>query len=202
MTIRVSVFLLLGFLFSCVTNKSSDTNLINYGKFEDLEEARLFGGTVRELFLTNDSEYEEFPEVIFEFRSLKSLAIFGNDCDFIRESNPCKHISVIPRDILYLKQLEVLFLPTNRIKKLPEYLKDLDKLRVLDLTFNRGIDISNIGQLSNLEELYLNDCNLQSLPDNLGNLKKLKRLGLQFNPLSDSEREKIRELLPNCEIGF
>ena len=57
-------------------------------------------------------------------------------------------------------------------------------------------------ELKNLNSLNLNDNNLTSLPESIGNLTNLKRLYLYGNRISDEEKERIKELLPNTNVIF
>jgi Leucine-rich repeat (LRR) protein len=72
--------------------------------------------------------------------------------------------------------------------------------------YEYGEDSDSVAVLQKLESLaYLemawND-KLTSLPAEFGQLKNLTNLGLQGNPISESEQEKIRKLLPNVDIQF
>jgi Leucine-rich repeat (LRR) protein len=59
---------------------------------------------------------------------------------------------------------------------------------------------SELGNLSLLETLILSGNGISKLPDEISKLKNLKHLLLQNNTLSNSEKEKIKKLLPNCTI--
>ncbi|MGE8712328.1 leucine-rich repeat domain-containing protein, partial [Leptospira interrogans] len=59
-----------------------------------------------------------------------------------------------------------------------------------------------IGQLKNLYNLGLGTNQLTTLPKEIGQLKKLQWLLLSVNPILPQEKERIRKLLPNCEIRF
>jgi len=55
-----------------------------------------------------------------------------------------------------------------------------------------------------LARFYLNPRKnqLTSFPTELGKLKKLSTLDLKGNPIKKSEKQKIKKLLPNCQIPF
>ena len=82
-----------------------------------------------------------------------------------------------------------------------------------------------IGQLTNLKELSLRYCpNINSLPNEIGNLVSLEKVNLAYNysfdtlpaeitqlknlksldivdtKISQKEKNKLRKILPNCEI--
>ncbi|MGE8712175.1 leucine-rich repeat domain-containing protein, partial [Leptospira interrogans] len=61
---------------------------------------------------------------------------------------------------------------------------------------------NEIGQLKNLQVLELNNNQLTTLSKEIGQLKNLKRLELDNNQLSSEEKERIRKLLPKCQIYF
>ncbi len=86
-----------------------------------------------------------------------------------------------PMDILKLKHLTHLYLPFNYFPSVPGEIKQLEALEELDLSGT----------------YYLN-----SLPDELGELKNLKKLIVKDNMLPASVEQKIKNLLPNCEVSF
>ena len=57
-----------------------------------------------------------------------------------------------------------------------------------------------IGDLHQLTTLHLSRNNLTRLPDAMGRLQRLAKLSLTGNPLPDSEKDKIRNMLPGCHI--
>ncbi|WP_082285824.1 leucine-rich repeat domain-containing protein, partial [Leptospira interrogans] len=61
---------------------------------------------------------------------------------------------------------------------------------------------SEIGQLHNLTELYLQYNRIKTLPEEIARLQNLRKLTLYENPIPPQELDKIRKLLPNCEIRF
>ena len=79
-----------------------------------------------------------------------------------------------------LSNLTHLFLSENQLQEVPD----------------------SIGQLSNLTSLDLEHNQLQKLPNPIGQLNKLAELDLSENQLQDSEKERIKKILPNCTIYF
>lgn len=149
------------------------------------------------------------PDSVFQMTSLRHLSIQGMDCDYRvtddrgNDITKCWMIIEIPSQIKNLKQLETLQLNVNAISKIPIELAQLKDLKSLDLTDNSGLsDIDNVVKLENLEILSLNGCNISKMPDNIGQLKKLKSLGLAGNNISETEKERIKKALPNCETYF
>jgi Leucine-rich repeat (LRR) protein len=81
--------------------------------------------------------------------------------------------------------------------------QQLQSLKWLDLQNNQITSVpDSIGQLQKLEYLYLHNNQLTALPDSIGQLQSLKRLDLDNNQLSKNEQQRIKKLLPNCEIYF
>lgn len=85
-----------------------------------------------------------------------------------------------PRNLRHLKSLQQLNLSHCRIEKLPKSLQQLQSLAVIDLSNNR----------------------LRKLPKSFRKLQKLQQLNLSGNDISDKREEKIRQLLPKCDIHF
>ena len=80
---------------------------------------------------------------------------------------------------------------------------NLTSLKELDLHYNKLEEVpGSIGKLTNLEKLNLKSNKLTSLPESIDNLTSLKELNLSSNELSDDEKRKVKELLPNTEIIF
>ena len=120
---------------------------------------------------------------------------------FINTRN--KRITYIPEEIGYLSNLKELGLGGNQIKEIPESIGNLSNLKKLYLSKNQIREIpESIGNLSNLKKLYLRNNQIKKIPESIGNLSNLQRLDLGGNPLSNSEKEKIKKLLPNTDIWF
>jgi leucine-rich repeat protein SHOC2 len=77
----------------------------------------------------------------------------------------------------------------------------MSDLKVLGLYGNSLTDIPEfVGSLTNLNEIYLDANPITKLPDQIGNLKKLKLVGLKKTQVSSEEFERLKKLLPNCDI--
>ncbi len=149
------------------------------------------------------------PDSVFQMTNLRHLSVQGMDCDYREvddkgnDITKCWMISEIPPQIKNLMQLETLQLNVNAINKIPIELTELKNLKSLVLDDNSGLsDIDHVVKLENLENLSLNGCNISKLPDDIGQLKKLKSLGLAGNNISETEKERIKKALPNCETYF
>lgn len=69
---------------------------------------------------------------------------------------------------------------------------------------NFGIDTipNEIEGLTNLKILSFNNNALKSLPESISKLDKLERLDLRRNKFSETEKDRIKMLLPKCNILF
>ncbi|WP_061249960.1 hypothetical protein [Leptospira alstonii] len=90
---------------------------------------------------------------------------------------------------------------TEALQSAIEY--SVEDVRILDLSEqNLTVLPKEIGRLKDLQYLNLSYNRLTLLPKEIGQLLNLQELGLQGNSFSPEERERIRKLLPNCEIDF
>lgn len=135
---------------------------------------------------------------------LKEIPAIQNECSGLRILDlRCNFIEKIPLTISNLRNLVELRLHGNRITTIPKQLCDLDQLTLLDLSDNGLVEVlPEIGNLSSIEELNLSSNKLTALPVEIGKLKNLKNLWLVDNHIDDSEREKIKNLLPDCFVLY
>ena len=77
-----------------------------------------------------------------------------------------------------MKNLERFYLTDNAIKMLPDEICELTSLKELGLSYNQ----------------------LTLFPQKIGNLQNLKILRIIDLPLKTGELERIKKLLPNCEL--
>ncbi|XP_033963836.1 leucine-rich repeat-containing protein 18-like isoform X1 [Pseudochaenichthys georgianus] len=97
-----------------------------------------------------------------------------------------KGVSVMPKCLPKLCEVEEVDLSRNLIRKIPDFIDYFISLRLLDLHSNYLEELpASVGRLQNL--LVLNLCNnrLSSLPSAMGLLKKLLTLSLGMNQLSN-----------------
>ena len=102
-----------------------------------------------------------------------------------------------------MDQLETVKLGRNRIENLSVFQnsRSRDKIRYLDLSYNRIQDVSPLSALTAVETLDLRGNNISSVRP-LQHMTCLKRLLLTGNPLSEEQLEELRKALPDCEIVF
>ncbi len=147
------------------------------------------------------NQLKELPAQIGELKNLTKFDLSDNQ------------LTVLPSQFWELKKLTELYLGANQLKALSEEIGELKNLKILSLSRNY-LSVAEINKsltlLPQLEIIYLRDLGLTSLPDAVLGLKKLKTLVLKNNDegkktpnnFSEKEQEKIRKLLPNCEIQF
>ncbi len=112
-------------------------------------------------------------------------------------------IRQLPSEIGQLSNLQELDLSYNKLPSLPAEIGQLSSLQTLNLSYNNLSSLpAEFGQLSNLQTLDLWNNNLSSLPVEFGQLSNLQTLHLWNNNFSKAEKQKIKKLLPNCDIRF
>jgi len=112
-------------------------------------------------------------------------------------------ITTLIPEIGKLSLLKFLYLGNNQLKNLPHEIGKLSQLTQLNLSYNQLTALpAEIEQLINLEYLDLSGNQLETLPPGIEKLVKLKYLVLGENNFSDTEKEKIKSWLPNCEITW
>jgi hypothetical protein len=106
-------------------------------------------------------------------------------------------------DLSTLSELEELSLWGNALSELPSSLAKCSKLKLINLHRNALSTIPEvIFELPNLESLKLGQNKITSLSEVLERLQNLKKLDLFGNPIPESDRDLIREALPDTEVSF
>ncbi|VUZ53076.1 unnamed protein product, partial [Hymenolepis diminuta] len=111
-----------------------------------------------------------------------------------------KDLIEIPRNILYLNQLNLLSLNGNHIRTLPdEFYKAFPQLTWLDLRCNELEFISRaVVNLSNLKNLLIGNNNIRRLCIELGGVKSLTGLNIGGNPIEFPSQDIL--LKDSCSI--
>jgi len=136
---------------------------------------------------------KQLPDNFYQMKNLKTIYM-DTETQLLLLSPKIKNFS----------KLEKLLIHKSNIKTLPREIGDLKALKFLSIAW--GGDLTEIpkeiGKLEKLEYLDLWRNKLTTLPEEIKNLKKLKTLRLGENQFSNSEKERIKKLLPNCKIQF
>ena len=129
------------------------------------------------------------PSEIGRLTNLTSLNLSSNQ------------LTSLPAEIVHLRNLTSLDLSSNQLRTLPNEIVRLTNL-TLGLDANQLVTLITIlEKIPNLK-LDLNFYELTILPSEIGRLTNLTSLDLIGNKLSNFEKEKIEQLLPNCNIYF
>jgi len=189
-------------------NKTPD-DIFTYRQLEVL----LLGSNSESTY-PNENQIEEIPTKIKNLKSLKILDLKGNSFrnlpKEIGELTKLEYLDLsytkldsLPVEIGQLTNLQNLDLSANELTSLPVEIGQLKNLQSLNLNYGKLTSLpKEIGRLKNLQSLYLGDNNLTSLPVEIEQLKNLQSLDLRYNNFSQEEKQKIKELLPNCKIKF
>lgn len=161
------------------------------------------------------SEIDSIPSSIAYLNRLQSLK-FGNTGDTVK----------LPQTLRYLKGLKDLTIEDCILDSLPKEAFKISSLYYLNLSgTNTWYLTSHFERLQNLEVLVLENNhlstipfsiykayklrilslrgnNLTRLPESISQLENLSILDLTGNPIEAEELEKIKLLLPGCQIKF
>lgn len=108
-----------------------------------------------------------------------------------------KNLSELPDEIGELQKLTSINLYNNNLTELKASFFNLINCEEIVLTDNKLEYIPpNIEKLENLRMLSLGRNKLITLPKEIANLKKLQVLFIDGNPISEEERDKIKNLIP------
>ncbi len=150
------------------------------------------------------SKLTNLTELNLALNKLSSLPeSIGNLTNLTKLDVNSNQLTSLPESIGNLTNLTELDLENNQLTSLPESIGNLTNLSELHLSGNQLTSLpESIGKLTNLRYLYPNANQLTSLPDWIGKLTNLKKLWLGKNQLTPLEKDKVKRLLPNCEVFF
>ena len=114
-----------------------------------------------------------------------------------------KKLEEFPTDILKFTNLRKLKLSKNKIKAVPEEIKQLQNLVELDLSNNKLTEFgAGICQIITLERLILNQNYIESIPAEIKNLKNLVYLDMWDNELwfFPDELNELAETLKEFDL--
>ncbi len=115
-----------------------------------------------------------------------------------------KNLKQLPPEIGELINVEDIILRNNDIIELPVEFSNLKKLESLSLGNNQNINLEQVftilKKLPNLKSLDLEMNNISKIPSNIKDLHHLQEIYISGNPLSEKEKKKLSEALPNLTI--
>lgn len=192
----------LSWCYSCKKNPLSNIEK----KFSIEKVIKDESGNIVELQIRNVNA-TRLPKDLFSLTSLKVLVVSGGSCDVVSYSKPidCKYIRSLPDEIVNLTQLEYLSILNTDLQDITFNLSKLNKLKYLDFSHNKNLDIGKIYYLKTIGSLSLNECELSSDDINIQKLAKMKNLntlGLEANLISKSFIDSIQTLIPDLMIHY
>lgn len=117
-------------------------------------------------------------------RAFALSATKGRELEVERLFLPKQGLEEVPEHIRLMENLQVLDLSDNAIKELPHWIGALPKLRHLILNGNKGLDIAGLTDSpSSLQQLFLRSMAWEMPPAGLFQLPQLKYLDLSNNRL-------------------
>jgi len=159
-------------------------------------------------------EYKDLKQAIKEYDKVLSIDVARQDLNKL--SRKLKRLNKIvscnllgnqfisfPTVLTKLKTLDEISLSSNKLTQVTPKIGQLKNLRILIMNNNRLTELpKEIGELTNLLYLEIGNNQLTTLPDEIKYLTSLQELYIERNKLSESEKERIKKLLPNCVIHF
>ncbi len=141
-----------------------------------------FGNTGDTIFL---------PQTLHYLKSLKDLTI--EDCV----------LDSFPKEVFKIPSLTYLYLSGTNTWRITSHFERLSNLEVLVLENNHLTELPfTIYKAYKLRILSLRGNNIMRLPDSISQLENLTILDLRGNPIDAEELEKIKLLLPGCQVRF
>ena len=130
----------------------------------------------------------------------KKIEVLPNIVSFNLLGNNFKSF---PKELTKLKTLDEISLSTNRLENVTSEIGNLKNLRILIMNNNQLKSLpKEIGELTNLLYLEIGNNQLTSLPEEIKFLSSLQELHIERNRLNETEKKRIKQLLPNCVIHF
>ena len=162
----------------------------NLQEYKDLKLALRKKAKVRSIDVASQG-LSELPGQMITLSALESINLLGNE------------FKVFPEVLSKLTTLTEISLSSNKLESVGAEIGKLTNLRILIINNNRLENLpKEIGQLTNLLYLELGNNRLTTLPEEIKHLTQLQELHIEGNRLSESEKERIKKLLPNCVIHF
>jgi len=131
------------------------------------------------------------PQQLEKLKNIVSINLLDNN------------FTSFPTILSNLRTLDEISLSSNQLTSVGKEIGYLKNLRILIMNNNKLTDLpKEIGELTNLLYWEIGNNKLKALPDEVKYLTNLQELHIERNALSESEKQKIKRLLPNCVIHF
>jgi Leucine-rich repeat (LRR) protein len=109
----------------------------------------------------------------------------------------------LPKELFKINSLKYLFLSSTNTWYLSKHFENLPELEVMVIENNHLSSLPfDIYKAQKLRIISLRGNKLTRLPESIAQLENLTILDLKGNPLEKGELEKLKALLPGCEIRF
>lgn len=185
-------------------------------KVFDFEIKQVFGKSYWDYIKKNRAlyEYKDIKLAIKEFDKVLSIDVDNQSLKKIpKQIEKLKNIvsfnlggnsfAKFPKNVCRLTSLDELSMSSSRITYVSPEIGKLKNLRILILNFNQIKSLpKEIGNLSKLLYLELGNNQLTSLPEEIMYLTSLQELHIERNNFSETEKQRIKKLLPKCIIHF
>ena len=161
------------------------------------------------------SVIDSVPSSIAYLNRLQSLK-FGNTGDTIGLPNTLRYLKNLkdltiedcvldsfPKEVFKIPSLNYLYLASTNTWSITSHFERLPNLEVLVIENNHLTSLPfSIYKAQKLRILSLRGNNIMRLPDSISQLENLTILDLRGNPIDAEELEKIKLLLPGCQVRF
>jgi hypothetical protein len=139
----------------------------------------------------DNQSLKKIPKQIEKLKNIVSFNLGGNSFERF------------PKNVCRLISLDELSMSSSGLTYISPQIGKLKNLRILILNFNQIKSLpKEIGNLSKLLYLELGNNQLARLPEEIKYLTSLQELHIERNNLNETEKRKIKKLLPKCIIHF
>lgn len=131
-----------------------------------------------------------------KFKSIKILVITGGQFGVpVNLDDLLTKAKNYPLEELYIINFKLF------VTSLPKQVNKFKNLKLLSILNNQVKTLpSEVGTLTSLKTLYVDINPITTLLPTIGKLKQLENLGVGKTNITESEIDKIKQLLPNCKV--